>query len=70
MAKITDTLKRVIKFEDVTINDGQLTDETGSIVEQITGKLPKGVTYFDVQVTAAILTNVEDGESEDVESEE
>lgn len=64
MAKITDTLKRVIKFTDVNINDGQLTDEEGSLVIQIIEKLPKGVTNFDIQVTAAIPTEVEDSESE------
>lgn len=64
MAKVTDTLKRVIKFTDVNINDKQLTDEEGSLVTQIVDKLPKGVTNFDVQVTAAIPTDVEDSESE------
>lgn len=64
MAKVTDTLKRVIKFTDVNINDGQLTDEEGFLVTQIIEKLPKGVTNFDIQVTAAILTEVEDSESE------
>ena len=64
MAKVTDTLKRVIKFADVNINDKQLTDEEGSLVTQIVEMLPKGVTNFDVQVTAAIPTDVEDSESE------
>ena len=64
MAKVTDTLKRVIKFTDVNINDKQLTDEEGSLVAQIIEKLPKGVTNFDVQVTAAILTDLDDSEIE------
>lgn len=64
MAKVTDTLKRVIKFTDVNISDKQLTDEEGSLVTQIIEKLPKGVTNFDVQVIAAIPTDVEDSEAE------
>lgn len=64
MAKVTDTLKRVIKFTDVNIDDGQLTDEEGYLVTQIIEKLPKGVTNFDVQVTAAIPTDVDDSETE------
>lgn len=64
MAKVTDTLKRVIKFTDVNINDKQLTDEEGSLVTQIIEMLPNGVTNFDVQVTAAIPTDVEDSEFE------
>lgn len=64
MAKVTDTLKRVIKFTDVNIDDRQLIDEEGSLVTQIIEKLPKGITNFDVQVTAAIPADVADSETE------
>lgn len=49
--KKTDTNKRVLKFEGVGIQDSELMDEEGSLVAQIIENLPKGVEYFDVQVT-------------------
>lgn len=49
--KVTDTNKRVLKFEGVAIQDSELMDEEGSLVAQIIQNLPSGVEYFDVQVT-------------------
>lgn len=49
--KMTDTNKRVIKFDCVAIENSELMDDEGSIVAQIVSNLPKGVERFDVQVT-------------------
>ena len=58
MVKVTDTLKRVMKFKNVEINNGRLNDGD-DVVEQILENLPDGVTYFDVQITTAIPSDEE-----------
>lgn len=62
MAKIKDTCKRDISFEEVAIEDGKLVDALGDIVEQIKAKLPEGVIYFDLKATMAIPSSVENEE--------
>ena len=57
MIKVTDTLKRNIKFKEVWFEDGILTDETGAVVEQIRDELPKGTKEFELIVNAIIPSN-------------
>lgn len=64
MAKVKDTLKRKIKFENVEIVNGKLMDENGDVIKQIQEKLPEGAVEFELQVNVAIPQIVvsEDGE--------
>lgn len=56
MIKVTDTLKRNIKFKSVWFEDDVLTDETGNVINQIREELPAGTTEFELIVNAVIPT--------------
>lgn len=57
MIKVTDTLKRNIKFKSVWFDDNVLVDETGNVVDQIQEELPNGTTEFELIVNAVIPSN-------------
>ena len=57
MIKVTDTLKRNIKFKSVWFDNEDLVDETGSVIEQIKEQLPTGTTEFELVVNAVIPSN-------------
>lgn len=57
MIKVTDTLKRNIKFKSVWFDDNVLVDETGNVVDQIQEELPNGTTEFELIANAVIPSN-------------
>lgn len=57
MIKVTDTLKRNIKFKEVWFEGDILTDETGNVIEQIKEELPNGTEEFELIVNAVIPSN-------------
>lgn len=52
--KVTDTYKRVIKFEDVSVKDNVLLDDNGTIAEQLIKNLPQNTERLDISVTVSL----------------
>ena len=52
-SKTTES-KRSITISSVSIEDGQLVDENGSIVEGIAENLPDGVDEFTIKIQVVI----------------
>ena len=52
-SKTTES-KRSITISSVSIDDGQLVDENGSIVEGIAENLPDGVDEFTIKIQVVI----------------
>ncbi len=52
--KKVSTPKRNIKIDAVSIEDGQLCDEEGSIVERLADILPNGVDEFTLKISIVL----------------
>lgn len=52
--KVKDTHKKVLKFEQVSIENNQILDSEGNIVVKIKENLPANVKHFDISVTVIL----------------
>lgn len=70
MAKVKDTLKRNIKFENVKFINDRLMDDNGDVIEQIGEKLPEGTTDFELQINVALPQTVINSDGEILSDDE
>ncbi len=70
MAKVKDTLKRNIKFENVKFINDRLMDDNGDVIKQIGEKLPEGTTDFELQINVALPQTVINSDGEILSDDE
>lgn len=57
--------KRNIKITGVSIVDGQLVDESGSIIDRLAEVIPNGVTNFDLRISIVLEDDEEESDEDD-----
>ena len=67
--KVTDTLKRVVKFDGVYIADKQFVDAYGDIVEQLLENVPRNVEDFKITVEMNFPEEITEEKSEETDIE-
>lgn len=60
MAKVKDTLKRDISFDEVTIVNGVLQCEEGNLIDTLNDYLPDNYDSFSVKIAVSLETSEEE----------